>query len=269
MVAPAFVHSHYMLFTDTHAHLTFPEFDGDRDAVIQRAREAGVRRMIVIGIDVETSRAAIALAEQHDGMYATVGIHPNCVGPASGDDFDEIARLAEHAAVVGIGESGLDFYRDHTPPDKQTEAFRWHIRLAGRCGKPVIVHDRDAHDAVLDVLKAERAAGADVVLHCFSGDAVMAATAVKAGYHISFGGPVTFKKSPLAAVVPRVPDDRLLIETDAPYLAPTPFRGRRNEPARLVHTAGAIAAFRRVSLDEIAAITSQNASAVFRLNGVC
>lgn len=253
------------MLTDTHAHLMLPEFDDDRDAVIQRARDAGVERIVVIGIDVETSRAAIDLAARYDGIYATVGIHPNEVERASTEDVAQIEALAGLPGVVGIGETGLDFYRDHVSPERQNSVFRWHIQLARRCNLPVVVHDRDAHDEVLSTLQEEKAADTGVALHCFTGDQAMAAKAVAAGYHISFGGLVTFRKTALDTVIPHIPLDRLLVETDAPYLAPVPFRGRRNEPAHLVHTASAVARFRGMTPEAVAELTSRNAQTLFRL----
>ena len=255
-----------MMLVDTHAHLMLPEFDGDRDQVIQRACDAGVTHIIAIGIDVDTSLAAIDLADRYDGVYATVGIHPNDVADATPEDFARIEELARYPHVVGIGETGLDFYRDHATVDQQTSSFRWHIQLARRQGLPVVVHDRDAHDAILSILHEEKASETGVVLHCFTGERMMADTAVAAGYFISFGGLVTFKKTPLADVIPHIPLDRLLVETDSPYLSPVPFRGRRNEPARVVHTAESIAQFLEMPLDEIAEVTTRNACGLFQLS---
>ncbi|MBI4551813.1 MAG: TatD family hydrolase [Candidatus Latescibacteria bacterium] len=253
------------MFTDTHVHLSLPEFDADREAVIRRAFDAGVTRLIIIGIDVETSRAAVALAGRSDGLFATVGIHPHEAGRATEDDFRQIADLARQPNVVGIGETGLDFYRNHSEADPQRQAFRRHIRLSRESGLPVIVHDREAHDEVLAILRDERADEAGAVLHCFTGDRTMAAAAAESGFFLSLGGVVTFKNTALAAVVPFIPLDRLLVETDAPYLAPVPFRGRRNEPAWVVHTATAVARILGRPVEQIADATSRNAATVFRL----
>ena len=251
------------MLIDTHAHIMVPAFDKDRDAVIRRAREAGVECIIAIGMDIETSLAAIALAEQYDGVHATVGIHPSEVPEASPEDFERIEALAGHPGVVGIGETGLDFYWDTSRVDRQKEYFRKHIQLARKVGKPVIVHDRDAHDAVLTVLDTEKTSEAGVILHCFTGDQAMAKTAVAAGYHVSFGGIVTFKKATIGDVVRQVPIDKLLLETDAPYLSPHPYRGKRNEPARVVHTAVAVALYRDMPVDELADTTTANACTLF------
>ncbi|MBT5874368.1 MAG: TatD family hydrolase [Candidatus Latescibacteria bacterium] len=240
------------------------EYDEDREAVINRALEAGVSSIVAIGMNVETSLAAIALAEKYNNIYATVGIHPGEVSDAKDADFEEISRIADHPRVVGIGETGLDFHWDTSAVDTQIDFFRQHIRLARSTDLPVVVHDRDAHDAVLSVLNEEDAS-AGVVLHCFSGDEVMATVAARAGYYLGFGGIVTFKNVSLGNVINAIPSDQLLIETDSPYLSPHPFRGRRNEPARVVHTAETVARLLNITFEELAQITTQNARTVFNL----
>lgn len=255
---------HYDL-VDTHAHIMVSEFDEDREAVIDRAFEAGVSRIVAIGMDLATSLDAIALAEKYNNIYATVGIHPAEVCDAKDADFEEVSSISDHPKVVGIGETGLDFYWDTSAVDTQTEFFRQHIRLARRTGLPVVVHDRDAHDAVLSVLDEEDASSAGVVLHCFTGDEAMAKAAASAGYYLGFGGIVTFKNVSLGNVVNAIPIHQLLIETDSPYLSPHPFRGRRNEPARVVHTAEAVAQLLNITFEELARITTQNARTVFKL----
>lgn len=251
------------MLIDTHAHLMVPEFDEDREAVIQRARDAGVGRIVTIGFDLPTSRAAIALASRHDDVYATVGIHPCHVAQAADDDFHEIEALTAHDRVVGVGETGIDLYWDKTTLPAQQRAFRWHIDLGKRAGLPVIVHDRDAHTEVMDLLAEAGASDATVVLHCFTGDEAMARMAMASGYYAGFGGIVTFKNNTVLPVAAGIPMDRLLIETDAPYLAPVPHRGRRNEPAYAVRTAEAIAQARDMPLASLAQATSNNAGRVF------
>jgi len=252
------------LLVDTHTHLNAPEFDEDRDDVIQRALDAGVERMVVIGFDVDTSRMAIDLASRYEGIFAVVGIHPCYVQHAQEGHLADIERLLSHPKVVGVGETGIDLHWDKSTYRLQDRFFRKHIELGRRFNLPVIVHDREAHDEVLSILDTEQASDMSVVLHCFTGDLAMAEQAIRAGYFLGFGGIVTFKNSNLADVIAGVPADHLLIETDAPYLAPSPFRGRRNEPAYVVKTAEAIAQIRGLSLNELAQITTQNAQRVFK-----
>jgi TatD DNase family protein len=221
---------------DTHAHLMDAAFDEDRDAVVTRARHAGVAAFILVGYDLQTSRDAVQLAQRVEGARATVGIHPNSAGQATDADFEAIEALAQTPEVVAIGETGLDYYRRHTPPERQREAFDWHLDLAARLKLPVIVHNRQADSDIADRVSAHTAAG---VLHCFSStDQRYLDRMLDVGYFVSFAGPLTFKNA-LATreMARRVPIDRLLVETDCPYLAPEPYRGRRNEPAFVRHTA--------------------------------
>ena len=251
------------MFTDTHAHLMVPEFDRDRDDVIRRAKDAGVARIVLIGFDLETSRAAVDLASRYDGLYATVGIHPCYVSEASEQDYVEIEALTAAERVVGVGETGIDLHWDPTTYPAQERWFRWHIALGRQTGLPVIVHDRDAHTEVMQVLSTADTSNVTVLLHCFTGDIEMARKAVAAGYYLGFGGIVTFKNNTVVPIVSEIPMDRLLLETDAPYLAPVPHRGQRNESAYLLRTAEAMARQTGVSMDELAAITTKNANRVF------
>jgi TatD DNase family protein len=225
---------------DTHAHLMDVAFDADREAVCQRAHEAGVAALILVGYDLASSEAAIELARLLPGTAAAVGIHPNSVSDAAAGDFDALARLAQAPEVVAIGETGLDYYRHHTPPDLQREAFDWHLSLAEELNQPVIIHNRQA-----DADVATRVSGRAVVgvLHCFSStDANFLDHMLDAGCFISFAGPLTFKNAaPSRTMAARVPLGRLLVETDCPYLAPEPHRGRRNEPAFVRETAACLA----------------------------
>jgi len=249
---------------DTHAHLHFPEFAGDFDAVLERARAAGVRRILTIGTDVATSRAAAAMAARTPDVWAAVGIHPHEAAEADEAALAEIERLASAPRVVAIGETGLDYYYDHSPRDRQRTAFSRFIELAHAVGKPVVCHIRDAHDDARAILAAGRVA--DCVIHCFTGTPDDARAYAEMGCYVSFSGIVTYKTAqPLRDAVPLVPRDRLLIETDCPYLAPVPRRGKRNEPAFLPHTAEVVAHCAGMSFEELAAVTTQNACRVFGL----
>ena len=225
---------------DTHAHLMDPAFDGDRDAVLARARAAGVAALVLVGYDLPSSRAAVELAGRVPWAVASVGIHPNSVAETTDADFDVIAQLARAPEVVAIGETGLDYYRHYTPPQRQRRALAWHLRLAEELALPVIVHNRQADADVADILTSEPRAG---VLHCFSStDPIYLDRMLDAGYFISLAGPITFKSAAdLRTRVARVPLDRLLVETDCPYLTPVPHRGQRNEPAFVRATARCLA----------------------------
>jgi TatD DNase family protein len=241
---------------DTHCHLMDRAFDHDRAAVVERARAAGVTSFVLVGYDLASSRAAVDLARQLPHAAAAVGIHPNAAAAASDADFDTIADLAHDPRVVAIGETGLDYFRDRTPPERQRRAFEWHLRLAEQLGLPVVVHTRDAHDDVAHALEASarrrrQAVEVPGVLHCFTGDAEHAARMVEAGYYVSFAGPLTYKNSALPKVAESVPRERLLVETDCPYLPPRGHRGQRNEPAYLVETARLLSQVTGVTDDEL------------------
>jgi TatD DNase family protein len=255
------------LFTDSHAHVDGPEFDADRDDVLARARAAGVQRIVVIGAVGEPSSAerAVALAERDPDVFATVATHPHDADKMTPDWWAVHERLAEHPRVVAIGETGLDFYYDHSARDAQAVAFRRFIALARRVGKPVVCHIRDAHEESRAILAAEGAAEVGGVIHCFTGTPDDAEAYVAMGFHVSFSGIVTYKTAqPIRDAVRRVPLDRILIETDCPYLAPVPRRGKRNEPAFVVHTAEVVAREAGVSLADLAAATVANTARIFR-----
>jgi TatD DNase family protein len=229
---------------DTHAHLMDAAFDVDRDAVIARAADAGVAAILVVGYDLPTSRAAVELAGRLPNALASVGIHPNAAAAASDADFAALAQLAHSPRVVGIGETGLDYYRHYTPPERQRGALEWHLRLAEELALPVIVHNRQADADVASALTSTRSAdGVPGLLHCFgSTDPAFLGRMLDAGYFVSFAGPLTFKSAAdLRAMARRVPLERLLVETDCPYLAPVPHRGQRNEPAYVRDTATCLA----------------------------
>lgn len=247
---------------DTHVHLHFPEYAEDLDAVLARARAAGVTRQVTIGTDVETSRAAVALAARQPDVWASVGVHPHDAAGADEATLAEIERLAGERRVVSVGEIGLDYFRDLSPRDAQVAAFRRQLDLAGRLGKPVIVHCRDAHADVLAILGEARVGGG--VMHCFSGDVEIARRCLDLGLFISLAGPVTYPNARVLPDVARfVPADRLVIETDGPFLPPQGYRGKRNEPAYLAITAARVAELRGEPLAALAARLTDNARRLF------
>ena len=253
---------------DSHAHVDGPEFDADRDDVLARARAAGVKRIVVIGAVGEPSSAerAVAFAERDPNVWATVATHPHDVKQMTPQWWATHERLARHPRVVAIGETGLDYYYDHSPHDVQQEAFRRFLELAHAVGKPVVCHIRDAHDDARAILREGRAAELGCVIPCFTGTPDDAREYAEMGCYVSFSGIVTYKTAqPLRDAVPLVPRDRLMIETDCPYLAPVPKRGKRNEPAFVVHTAEVVAQCAGLDLAELARITTENASRVYRL----
>jgi len=251
---------------DTHAHLHFPEFADDLDVVLQRARQAGVSRFLTIGTDVATSRAAVALAAREPDVWASVGIHPHDSASADDAALLEIERLASAPRVVAIGETGLDFFRDLAPHDAQERAFRAQLALARRVHKPVVVHCRNAHDETLALLASEDVRETGGIMHCFSGDVGIARRCLDLGLVLSLAGPVTYPKpGALPEVAREIPADRLVVETDCPFLPPQPHRGKRNEPAYLAITAARVAELRGEPLADLAARMSENAQALLRL----
>ncbi len=246
---------------DSHAHIHGPQFDADRGAVIARAVDAGLVAVLDVGTDLSTSRAAVALAEQHELVYAAVGVHPHDAAGLTCGVMDELRLLAQHPKVLAIGEIGLDYYRDLSPRDLQRRAFCRQLALAEDLGLPVIIHSRDAHEDVLSILAGSEGRG---VLHSYAAGLSYLDKALAMGFSVGISGPVTFRRAQeLRDVAAAVPLDRLLVETDCPYLTPEPYRGRRNEPAYVLHTAKAIAAARRQSLQELAQATTKNAHSVF------
>jgi len=251
---------------DTHAHLHFPEFADDLPAVLERARAAGVRGLVSIGTDLDTSTAAIALAARAPVVWATVGIHPHDAAAADDAALAAIERLATAPRVVAIGEIGLDFFRNLSPRDAQETTFRWLLGLARRVGKPVVIHCRDAHAEALAILDEADVGTVGGVMHCFSGDVAVARRCLDLGLAISLAGPVTYPNARALPDVARfVPGDRLVIETDCPFLPPQGHRGKRNEPAYLALTAARIAELRGEALASLGAQTTDNARRLFRL----
>jgi TatD DNase family protein len=253
---------------DTHCHLEWKAFDPDREAVIDRAVHAGVRRMITIGVDVPSSRRAIEIAEQQAAVYAAVGVHPNDCADFGAAALDELRSLAQHPKVVAIGEIGLDYYWHRVDPDTQARAFHAQLELAAESNKPVIIHSRDAALDVVQALEnfAAQTAPLSGTLHSYFDDLDIARRVFSLGFYIGVTGPITFKKSDREReIVRQVRNDRLLLETDAPFLTPVPHRGRRNEPAYVRHVAETVALARGQSLEEVARQTTQNAERLFGL----
>ncbi|MFS0766780.1 MULTISPECIES: TatD family hydrolase [Peribacillus] len=255
-----------MLF-DTHVHVNAEQFNEDLEDVIERAKEAGVNNMVVVGFDRPTIIRAMELIEAYDFMYAAVGWHPVDAIDMTEEDLQWIEELSNHPKVVAIGEMGLDYHWDKSPKDVQMEVFRKQIRLAKKVGLPIIIHNREATADIVNILKEEEASMVGGIMHCFSGSAETALECINMNFYISLGGPVTFKnaKKPkeVAAVVPL---DRLLIETDCPYLAPHPYRGKRNEPSYVKLVAEQIAEIKQLTIEEVSQATTENAKKLFGIN---
>ena len=255
-----------MQLIDSHAHLDLPDFAHDLDAVIQRALGSGVDSIITAGIGMHECRQALALAEKYPFIYATLGIHPHNATEFDRAALDFIEKNAGNPKVVALGEMGLDYFRNRSPREAQRSCFRAQLGLARNLKLPVVIHDRDAHDEILEILQQEKARDIGGVLHCFSGDAVMAAACIDMGFYISIPGTVTFKGANLIQdVVRNVPLEHLLIETDCPFLTPAPHRGKRNEPAYVRLVAEKIAQIKQLHFDEVAQVTADNTRKVFRL----
>ncbi|WP_207459630.1 TatD family hydrolase [Azospirillum sp. SYSU D00513] len=250
------------MLVDSHCHLDFPDFAEELDAVVERARQAGVGRMVTICTYVSRFDRIRAIAERYDDVYCTLGVHPHQAAEEFEHATEErLLELAGHPKVIGIGESGLDYFYDKSPRDLQQESFRRHLRVCRQTGLPIVIHTRDADEDTMRIVREETAGGPPVkgLLHCFSSGRQLAEDALDYGLSISLSGIVTFKKSEdLRAIVRDVPMDRILVETDAPYLAPVPYRGKRNEPAYVAHTAACVAEVKGVSPEELARRTTEN-----------
>jgi TatD DNase family protein len=250
---------------DTHCHIDFSHFDADRDEVFARMQQAGVERIVAVSVELNQAAPLTALAESKDNVWFSVGSHPNHE-EATEPAVEQICTLANHPRCVAIGETGMDFFHRHVEPAIQEQRFRNHIRAAKQSGKPVIVHMREADEATLRVMREEKIADCGGIMHCFSSSRDIASRALDMGMSIAFSGNVTYKRNQaLRDVARQVPDDRLLIETDAPYLAPIPHRGKRNEPTYVRDVAECIAAVRGVDLEALAALTTRNALSRFNL----
>ena len=254
---------------DTHAHLQFDAFDADRADVVGRMRAAGVDAAVIIGCDLASSEGAIAMADQYGALYATVGVHPNDCADFAPSTVENLRTLAQHDRVVAIGETGLDYYRDRTTPEQQQRAFEAQAELALELDLPLVVHNRDAHEDVMQTLERFAPRNLRAVLHCFSGDETFALRAIDAGLVLSFAGPVSYpKNATLRAVAATVPQDRYVIETDCPFLSPQPRRGKRNEPAHVAFVAETIAEARGIDVAHVHRQSTHNARRLFRLPGV-
>jgi TatD DNase family protein len=248
------------MLVDSHCHLDFPDFDDELDAIVDRARAAGVGRMVTISTRIKRRAALVDIAERYDDVFCSVGTHPHYAHEELDIGVDEIVHLTEHAKTVAIGEAGLDYHYDFSPRDAQERGFRNHIAAARTTGLPLVIHSRNADDDMARILEEEMGKGAfNAVLHCFTGGPELARRAIALGLYISFTGIVTFKKSDeLRAIAGSLPDDRFLVETDAPYLAPGRYRGKRNEPAYVAETAKVLAETRGISLEQLARQTTDN-----------
>lgn len=253
------------MLVDSHCHLDFPDLAGRLPEVLQRMRENRVTAAVCIGVNLEDFPKVLALAESQSNLYATVGVHPEST-EVEEPTVERLIALAAHPKVIGIGETGLDYYWHKDKPEWQRERFRSHIRAARTCGKPLVVHTRDSAVDTLRLMAEEGADAVGGVMHCFTEDWTVATQALDLGFHLSFSGIVTFKNAQTVKdVAQKCPLDRLLVETDAPYLAPVPYRGKQNEPAYVRYVAEEIARLRSLSLDEVAQATTENFSRLFKI----
>jgi len=253
------------MLVDTHAHLQWASFGKDREKVISRARKVDVKYIVNIGFDLNGSREAIELAEKHKGLYATVGIHPHNASQLNENVLDKLRKLSENPKVVAVGEIGLDYYRNLSPRDAQKKAFEAQLFLAEELGLPVVIHDREAHADTLEMLSKFKGK-IKGIMHCFSGSREMAEQCIKSDFYISFAGPVTFPNShKLHEIVKGIGLNKILLETDSPWLAPQEMRGKRNEPAFLLFIGKKIAKLKGISVDELAEATTENAKEIFQL----
>lgn len=249
---------------DSHCHLTDERFADDVDTVIANATAAGVVRLTTISSSPDDAEAAITIAERHENVWLTSGVHPHAVAQVGRDAISRVADLAQHDRVVALGETGLDYYYDHAPRQQQRQALLRHVELAADLGLPLVIHCRDADNDVADMIR-DAEGQVSGVLHCFAGGAQLLETGIEAGWMISFSGLVTFRNYEGAGLVREVPAKQLMIETDSPYLAPIPNRGKRNEPAFVTHIAEAIAKMRGQTCEEVGALTFGNASRFYGL----
>ena len=248
------------MLVDSHCHLDFPDFAEELDAVVQRAVETGIERLVTISTRVKKFDQVLTIAERFDPVFCSVGTHPHNADEELDVTAEQLVALSEHRKVVAIGEAGLDYFYDNAPREAQVQGLRTHIAAARMTGLPLVIHARDADDDMAKILRQESEKGAfAAVLHCFSSGRALAETGIELGHYVSFSGILTFKKSEeLRAIATDLPVDRILVETDAPYLAPAPHRGKRNEPAFVAHTAAVLAGARGVTIEAIAEQTSEN-----------
>ena len=262
------------MLIDTHVHLDDPRYDPDREAVFQRAEEAGIGAFITIGCDLATSTSAVQLATEHTNVYATVGVHPHEVKRIEPHWYEELRQLAQQPKVVAFGEIGLDYHYDHSPREVQRQRFREQVALAKSLELPMVIHTREAQEDTIAILREEQAESVGGVFHCFSGDPWLAKEALDLGFYLSFSGIITFRTARLLReIILTVPDDRILIETDAPYLTPIPFRGKRNESAYVTYVAEQIAELKyghsATGFAQISEMTTNNAKRLFKISSSC
>lgn len=254
------------MFIDTHVHLNADQYENDAEEVIQRALDAGVKKMVVVGFDRKTISKAMELIETYPFIYGVIGWHPVDAVDCTEEDLQWIKELAAHPKIVGIGETGLDYYWDKSPKDIQQELFRKQIQLAKDVQLPIVIHNRDATGDVVRILQEEQASEAGGIMHCYGGSVETARQCIDMNFYISLGGPVTFKNAKMPKEVAKeIPLDKLLIETDAPYLAPHPYRGKRNEPSYVPLVAEEIARLKEISVEEVAKQTTANAKKIFAM----
>jgi TatD DNase family protein len=254
------------MLIDSHAHLEMPEFKKDLEAVIQRAKESGVEYIFTVGTERRDWKRALEIANFHPSIYAILGVHPHNVKEIDEQTYSMLKELCKHGKVKAYGEIGLDFFRNLSPRDIQLKRFQEQIGLAKELGLPIVVHDREAHQETLEILKSEKAGECGGIIHCFSGGYEMAVACMDMGFYISIPGSITFKNAErFREIVKRIPLESLLVETDAPFLTPEPFRGKRNEPSYVRYTAQKVAEIKKVSFDKVAEVTTENALRVYRL----
>jgi TatD DNase family protein len=255
-----------MMLIDSHAHLEMPDFKKDLEAVIQRAKESGVEYIFTVGTEKKDWKRAVEIADSHPSIYVILGVHPHNAKEIDDQTYPTLKKLCRNGKVKAYGEIGLDFFRNLSPRDIQLKRFREQIGLAKELDLPIVIHDREAHRETLEILKSEKAEESGGIIHCFSGDYEMAKACMDMGFYISIPGSITFKNAEGSReIVERIPLESLLVETDAPFLTPEPFRGKRNEPSYVRYTAQKVAEIKKVSFEKVAEITTQNALRVYRL----
>ncbi len=254
------------MLIDSHAHLEMSDFKRDLEAVIQRAKESGVEYIFTVGTEKKDWKRTIEIADSHASIYAILGIHPHNAKEIDEETYPMLRELCQNEKVRAYGEIGLDFFRNLSPRDLQLKRFREQIGLAKELGLPVVIHDREAHQETVEILKSEKAEVCGGIIHCFSGDYEMARACMDMGFHISIPGSITFKNAEgFREIVRRIPMESLLVETDAPFLTPEPFRGKRNEPSYVRYTAQKVAEVKKVSFEKVAEMTTKNALRVYKL----
>jgi len=257
-----------MMLIDSHAHLEMPEFKRDLEEVIQRAKESGVEYIFTVGTEKKDWKRTLQIAEAHPSIYAILGVHPHNAKEIGDQTYSTLRELCQNEKVKAYGEIGLDFFRNLSPRDIQLKRFREQIGLAKELELPIVVHDREAHQETLEILKSEEAEECAGIIHCFSGDYEMAKACIDMGFYISIPGSITFKNAEgFREIVKRIPLESLLVETDAPFITPEPFRGKRNEPSYVRYTAQKVAEIKKVSFEKVAEATTENALRVYRLRG--